>query len=52
MNKLVFDDFANNYLEFIKIENNLEATSRAINIFIDLLITLHPMLPFITEELY
>lgn len=53
MNKLVFDDFANNYLEFIKQErNDIEQVSRAINIFVELLILLHPLIPFLTEEVY
>lgn len=53
MNKLIFDDFANNYLEFLKQDyQNSEQISRAINIFIELLILLHPLIPFITEEIY
>ena len=53
MNKLVFDDFANNYLEFVKIcKEDKELVNIAINIFVELLIVLHPLIPFITEELY
>ena len=52
MNKLVFDDFTNNYLEFIKVSKDCDEIKRAINIFIELLISLHPMIPFITEKIY
>ncbi|NQX83262.1 MAG: valine--tRNA ligase [Mycoplasmataceae bacterium] len=53
MNKIVFDDFSNNYLEFIKQDKkNIKQLSRAINIFTELLILLHPMIPFVTEEIY
>ncbi len=53
MNKLVFDDFANNYLEFVKeCKEDKEFVNIAINIFIELLIVLHPLVSFITEELY
>ncbi len=52
MKKLVFDDFTNNYLEFIKINKDEKEIEKAINIFVELLIVLHPMIPFITEEIY
>lgn len=52
-NKLVFDDFANNYLEFIKQDkDNNEQINNAINIFIELLIIAHPLIPFVTEKIY
>ncbi len=50
MQKLIFDDISNGYLEFVKQDkNNL---SNAINIFVDLLILLHPIIPFTTEMIY
>ncbi len=53
MKKLIYDDFANNYLEFVKQDkNNLDQINNAINIFIELLILLHPLIPFVTEEIY
>lgn len=53
MNKLVFDDFANNYLEFVKQDREDELQiDNSINIFIELLTLLHPMIPFTTEEIY
>ncbi len=53
MNKLVFDDFANNYLEFIKQDREDEnQINNAVNIYLELLTILHPLIPFITEEIY
>ncbi len=53
MQKLVFDEFAGNYLEFIKQDRDSEEQiNNAINIFLELLTLLHPLLPFITEEIY
>ncbi len=53
MNKLVFDEFANNYLEFIKQDRDEEnQVNNAINIYLELLTILHPLIPFTTEEIY
>ncbi len=53
MNKLVFDDFANNYLEFVKQDrDNSEQVNNALVIFIELLTLLHSLIPFTTEEIY
>lgn len=53
MNKLVFDDFANNYLEFVKQDKNERLqVENAIIIFTELIKILHPLIPFITEEIY
>lgn len=52
LQKLIFIDFANNYLEFIKQNNNQLQIENAINIFIELLIIIHPLIPFITEDIY
>ncbi len=53
MQKLVFDEFAGNYLEFIKQDRDSEEqVNNAVNIFLELLTLLHPLLPFITEEIY
>ncbi|BDU67466.1 MAG: valine--tRNA ligase [Candidatus Tyloplasma litorale] len=53
MNKLIFDDFANNYLEFVKQEKNNNAQiENSINIFLNLLIIIHPLIPFVTEKIY
>lgn len=53
MNKLIFDDFSNNYLEFVKQDKNNEGqVFNAINIFIELLILLHALMPFNTENIY
>ncbi len=53
MNKLVFDDFANNYLEFVKQDrDNANQIDNAVIIFIELLTLLHAQIPFTTEEIY
>lgn len=52
LNKLVFEDFANTYLEFLKTNNDEKSIERAINIFIELLIIIHPLIPFTTEDIY
>ncbi len=54
--KLIWDDFCSWYLEMIKpdFENPIgSATYQAtLNFFRELMITLHPFMPFITEELF
>ncbi len=53
MNRLVFDDFANNYLEFVKQDREyINQVNNAIIIFIELLKLLHALIPFTTEEIY
>ncbi len=53
MNKLVFDDFANNYLEFVKQDReDINQVKNAIVIFIEILKLLHALIPFTTEEIY
>ncbi|NOQ50588.1 MAG: valine--tRNA ligase [Mycoplasmataceae bacterium] len=50
--KFIFSDFANTYLEFIKLINDEKQLTTTMNILIDILILLHPFIPFLTEELY
>ncbi len=53
MNRLVFDDFANNYLEFVKQDReDQNQIHNAVIIFIELLKLLHALIPFTTEEIY
>jgi valyl-tRNA synthetase len=41
-----------NYLEFVKAIKTEEQIKNALNIFIEVLIMLHPFVPFITEQVY
>ncbi len=50
MQELIFNDIANGYLEFVK--QDKDNLANAINIFVDLLVILHPLLPFTTEMIY
>ncbi|MCB9032968.1 MAG: valine--tRNA ligase [Chitinophagales bacterium] len=54
--KFIWDDFCSWYLEFIKpnFGDAIDQTTynKTINIFNELMILLHPFMPFLTEEIY
>ncbi len=52
INKFIFNQFANNYLEFVKKDPTKKQLENTLNIFANILIVLHPFIPFLTEELY
>ncbi len=53
INEFILEKFSSNYLEMIKIDkSNLEQLSNSINIFFEILIVLHPFIPFLTEKIY
>lgn len=49
---LIWDDFCSKYLEWVKLEFNKMTVYRTIIIFEELMMLLHPFMPFITEEVY
>ena len=53
--KLIWDDFCSYYLELIKPNNqmvDIETKNKTIYFFENLMIILHPFMPFITEEVW
>ena len=52
INKFVWNDFANNYMEFVKVNNDEKQITNLISIYKEILVVLHPFIPFVTEELY
>lgn len=52
INDFIWNDFAGNYLEFIKSIKNNEQSMNSLYIFREILIALHPFLPFTTENIY
>lgn len=48
----IWDDFASWYLEFTKLENNLDTLKVLKFLSINILKLLHPFIPFVTEKLY
>lgn len=52
MNKLLWNDFANKYLELVKAINLDSQISSTIKVFKEILISIHPFIPFISEWIY
>lgn len=50
--QFLYHDFANIYLEDIKLTNDQGRISTALKLFKAILITYHPFIPFLTEHLY
>ncbi len=52
LKSFILNDFSSFYLEVIKKYKSDEAINNIINIFLEILIMLHPFIPFITEKIY
>lgn len=48
----LIEDFSSNYLELLKEDKNTNKYINAINIYLQILIILHPFIPFLTEKNY
>ncbi len=53
INNFIFEKFSSNYLELLKkFKNNDEQIKNSLNIFLEIIIILHPFVPFLTEQIY
>ncbi|BDV02785.1 valine--tRNA ligase [Candidatus Hepatoplasma crinochetorum] len=50
--KFLIEDFSSNYLELLKEVNYEDKIENLVNIYLEILICLHPFIPFITEHIY
>lgn len=52
ISSFLIDDFSSNYLELLREYKNANKYQNALNIYLQILIILHPFIPFLTEKNY
>lgn len=52
ISNFLLEDFSSNYLELLKEDTNINKYQNALNIYLQILIILHPFIPFLTEKNY
>ncbi len=52
INKFIVEYFANRYLELVKAKKEEHQINNTVSIFKEIIVTLHPFIPFVTEEIY